>query len=124
MITALFNDSEYFDEDEILIIISDMLAAGSETVSTTLLWAVCILCNYPEVQKKIQREIDSFTENSDGKLPAFSDRLELPYCVSVMKECMRFKSTTSFGIPHRSTKESNVLCITLFFFANVYIKKK
>ncbi|KAI8877873.1 cytochrome P450 [Backusella circina FSU 941] len=105
IITALIDDSEYFDEDDILIIISDMLAAGSETVATSLLWAICILCNYPKVQKIMQEEIDSLTKSNDGHLPTFADRLMLPYCVSVMKECMRFRSTLSFGIPHRATEE-------------------
>jgi cytochrome P450 len=112
IITALLYDGETFDKEEVLVIISDMLAAGSETVSTTLNWALCILCNYPEVQKKMQEELDAFSQKHGG-LPKFVDRPELPYCASVIRECMRLKSTTPFGIPHRAVKERKYLFKTL-----------
>ncbi|KAI8885219.1 cytochrome P450 [Backusella circina FSU 941] len=104
IITALVNDSDNFDEDDILAIITDMVIGGSDTVAITLSWAVSILCNYPDVQKKMQDEIDIFVQKN-GSLPTFSDRSELPYCNSVMKECMRHKPTTPLGIPHKVTKE-------------------
>ncbi|KAI8877874.1 cytochrome P450 [Backusella circina FSU 941] len=112
MITALLYDDEIFDEEEVLVIISDMLAAGSETVSTTLSWAMCILCNYPDVQKKMQDELDAFVQKN-GSLPKFVDRPDIPYCASVIRECMRYKSTTPFGIPHRATKELNIRGYTI-----------
>lgn len=57
------------------------------------------MCNYPEVQRKAAEEIDTFIE-SNGCLPTFDDRRQLPYCISVIKECMRFKPITPFGLPH------------------------
>ena len=62
------------------------------------------MCNYPEVQRKVSAEIDEFVK-LNGRLPEFSERTELPYCVSVLKECMRFKPTTPFGLPHAVHKD-------------------
>lgn len=62
IITALVNDSDNFDEDDILAIITDMVIYGSETVATTLTWVLSILCNYPDVQTKMQDEIDVFVQ--------------------------------------------------------------
>ncbi|KAI8879201.1 cytochrome P450 [Backusella circina FSU 941] len=104
IITALVNDSEYFDDEEILVVISDMLVAGSETISTTLNWTMGFLCNYPDVQKRMQGEVDSFIQ-THGTVPTFSDRSELPYCSSVMREVLRFKPPIPFSIPHQTTKE-------------------
>jgi cytochrome P450 len=105
IITALVNDSEYFDDEEILVVTSDMLVAGSETISTTLNWTMALLCNYPEVQKRMQDEVDAFIK-SHGTIPTFSDKSELAYCSSVMREVLRYKPPIPFGVPHRTTKES------------------
>lgn len=80
------------------------MAAGTDTVSVTLSWMIAIMCNYPEVQKVASAEIDAFVK-LHGRLPLFSERTELPYCISVMKECMRFRPTTPFGIPHTTNRD-------------------
>lgn len=77
-----------------------MVGGGTDTISTTLYWNLALMCKYPEVQETAANEIDKYTKNNNGTLPAFKDRLHLPYCVAVIKECMRFKPTTAFGLPH------------------------
>ena len=37
----------------------DLFLAGSETTSTTLNWAVLYMVRYPEVQARVQEELDS-----------------------------------------------------------------
>ena len=37
----------------------DLFIAGTETTSTSLLWLILLLATYPEIQEKIQQEIDS-----------------------------------------------------------------
>jgi cytochrome P450 len=77
----------------------DLLGGGTDTISATLSWNIAIMCNYPQVQRMASIEIDRFIK-LNGRLPNFKERTQLPYCISVIKECMRFKPTTSFGIPH------------------------
>jgi hypothetical protein len=79
--------------------IADLIAGGTDTISMILSWIVAIICHHPEVQKCPSAEIDEFMKQN-GRLPLFSGRKQLPYCVSVIKECMRCKPTTAFGIPH------------------------
>ncbi|KAI8883843.1 cytochrome P450 [Backusella circina FSU 941] len=108
-----FNEHGFkFTEDERQIIISDLIAAGTETASATMTWLFAIVCNRPEIQEKIQRELDQYIQ-THGRIPTFADRLELPYAIAMLKETMRFKSATPFGIPHLATKEIHVSGYTI-----------
>jgi cytochrome P450 len=68
-------------------------------------WFMAILCHYPETQKKVSDEIDQFIKKN-GRIPDFSDRLEVPFCISVLKECIRFRPTGLLALPHIVTKDS------------------
>ena len=37
----------------------DLFLAGSETTSTTLNWAVLYMVRYPDIQAKVQEELDT-----------------------------------------------------------------
>ncbi|KAI7879547.1 cytochrome P450 [Mucor mucedo] len=93
-----------FDDENRIVIMSDLINGGSDTVSVTLAWVFAIMCNYPLFQKKAADEIDAFIQKHK-RHPEFADRDEFPYCVSLLKECMRFKPTTAFGIPHSARKD-------------------
>lgn len=84
------------------------MGGGTDTVSVTLSWVFAIMCNYPQVQKRAAAEIDHFV-SLYRRIPLFSEKNSLPYCVSLLKECMRFRSTTPFGVPHEANKDSKVV---------------
>lgn len=92
------------DEKDLIVIMSDFLAAGSDTISVTLSWLFVILVSRPDIQQKLRDEIDTFTKSHDGRLPTFEERNQLPYLIAVQKESLRFRSITVFGLPHRANK--------------------
>jgi cytochrome P450 len=102
---ALGDEDFSLDDENKIIIFVDSLTAGSDTTSTTLYMAFAILCDRPDVQNKIQEEIDTFIIEN-GRLPNFSDHDKLNYCASVIKEVLRFKPVTPFGVPHLANKDS------------------
>ncbi|KAI8334344.1 cytochrome P450 [Chlamydoabsidia padenii] len=102
-VVALQEEYE-LDEKDIIVIMSDLLAAGSDTVSVSLNWTIAVLSHHPKVQKKIQAEIDGFVQ-VHGRLPAFEERDHLPYLISVQKECIRFRSAVPLGLLHVSTED-------------------
>lgn len=53
---------------------SDLFAAGGETTSTTLRWAVLLISSHPEVQMRLQREIDDILGKE--RMPAPDDQTE------------------------------------------------
>ncbi|KAI9477137.1 cytochrome P450 [Zychaea mexicana] len=93
----------HLDELDVTMILSDMIVAGSDTTAVSLTWAFAILVRYPKIQARMQEEIDTFVAK-EGRLPKFSDRELFHYTVSVQKECMRYRTTTNFGVPHVSTE--------------------
>lgn len=60
---------------------------------------------YTEAQSKAAAEITDFI-SSNGRLPTFDEREQLPYCISVIKECMRMRAVVPFGVPHAATEDS------------------
>lgn len=76
------------------------MIAGTETTTDTLLWAIVYMLNYPEIQKKIQEELDKvigFERN-----PAWNDRLRTPYTEATICEVQRITDLIPLNLPHRS----------------------
>ncbi|KAL8196939.1 UNVERIFIED_CONTAM: hypothetical protein K2H54_002417 [Gekko kuhli] len=89
---------------QIMNLVNDIFGAGSDTVSTTLSWCLAYLVVYPEIQKKIQGEIDE-TIGSERK-PRLSDRPLLPYTEAFIQEVFRHSSFLPFTIPHCTTRDT------------------
>ena len=81
----------------------DLLFAGSETTSTVLNWSLLILVKYPEIQQKVQDELDSICGRD--QLPSLSDRHNLHYTDAVIHEIFRFTTVLPLSIPHQTNED-------------------
>ncbi|KAI4523854.1 cytochrome P450 [Schizophyllum commune Loenen D] len=77
--------------------------AGSETTSSTVQTMVLLFAAFPEVQARLQQEIDGVVR--EGRLPEAKDAEHLPYLNAVIQETHRFLNGTPPAIPHRATKD-------------------
>ncbi|KAH9022343.1 cytochrome P450 [Lactarius pseudohatsudake] len=80
-----------------------MLSAGGETTSTTLLWWVLAMLAYPEVQTRAHAELDEVVGNA--RPPTFADLPSLPYIHAMVKETLRWSPTVPFGLLHASIED-------------------
>jgi cytochrome P450 len=53
-------------------VLLDMLFAGSETTSTALNWAIMFMIKYPDIQRRVQQELDQVVGRN--RLPNIEDR--------------------------------------------------
>ena len=63
--------------EQLLVSLLDLFGAGSETTSKTLSWAVVYMLRYPEVQEKVQEELDRVVGRD--RSPTMEDMPHLPY---------------------------------------------
>lgn len=54
-------------EESLISTMTDLFLAGTETTTSSLLWAILCLLHYPEVQAKVQDEIDHVIGSSGKK---------------------------------------------------------
>nr|XP_027206501.1 cytochrome P450 2L1-like [Penaeus vannamei] len=83
---------------DLLVSIEDLFLAGSETTSSTLRWLVLYMALHPDVQAKVQAEIDGVV--AKGALPSLADRAKLPYTEATIMETLRMSSLVPRGIFH------------------------
>ncbi|GFY75836.1 cytochrome P450 2J6 [Trichonephila inaurata madagascariensis] len=71
-------------------------AAGSETVRVTVDWMLCICSAYPQIQKRIQAEIDEVVGRE--RFPTWQDRLRMPYTEACIAELMRWRTIVPLNL--------------------------
>jgi len=94
-----------FSTEQLVMVVFDLMAAGAETTSTTLLWIVQYMVLYPEVQEECYREIQQSLGSTDASL---SDTEKLPYCMATVAEVQRLSCVAVSTVHHRITKKVQV----------------
>ncbi|KAI4894234.1 hypothetical protein NFI96_025425 [Prochilodus magdalenae] len=92
-----------FHEEDLVMCAVDLFVAGSETTSTTLLWGFLYMAKYPEVQEKVQAEIDRVIGQS--RQPSTADRPDMPYTDAVIHEIQRIGNIAPLSLPRKATKD-------------------
>uniref|UniRef100_A0A3Q1BNZ6 Steroid 21-hydroxylase n=1 Tax=Amphiprion ocellaris TaxID=80972 RepID=A0A3Q1BNZ6_AMPOC len=93
-------------DDHVLMTAAEAFGAGVETTSTTLLWILAYLLHHPEVQERVQKELDE--QVGGERAVSVSDRGQLPYLDCVINEGMRIRPVSPVLIPHTAMKDSSI----------------
>ena len=89
----------------LLPILTGLLGAGLETTKTTMMWLLTYMVLYPEVQKRIQEEIDKV---AGGRPVNLNDKAILSYTEATIFEVMRIVGIVPFALPHCSLKDTKL----------------
>ncbi|XP_029141440.1 cytochrome P450 2J2-like [Protobothrops mucrosquamatus] len=95
-----------YNEENLARCIVDFFGAGTETTFIILMWALLLLTNYPDIQEKVQKEIEDAFSSSVSI--SYQDRKKLPYTNAVIHEMQRLKSVFLVGLPRQTTKDVTV----------------
>uniref|UniRef100_A0A671L827 Uncharacterized protein n=1 Tax=Sinocyclocheilus anshuiensis TaxID=1608454 RepID=A0A671L827_9TELE len=88
-----------FNIEGLVISCLDMTEAGTETSASTLRWGLLFMIKYPEIQKKVQAEIDRVIGQS--RQPCLADRVDMPYTEAVIHEMQRLGDVVPLGFPKK-----------------------
>ena len=94
----LFKENPEASEEQLTMVCFDLIAAGAETTSTTLLWIIEYMILYPDVQEKCYAEISQLIGVADVTL---ADAERLTYCLATVAEVQRLSAVAVSPIQHR-----------------------
>ncbi|XP_006880428.1 PREDICTED: cytochrome P450 2C18-like isoform X1 [Elephantulus edwardii] len=97
------NKQTEFTTENLIMTISDLFAAGTETTSTTLRYGLLLLMKHPEVTAKVQEEIDRVIGRQ--RSPSMQDRGNMPYMDAVVHEIQRVIDLIPTNLPHSVTRD-------------------
>ncbi|TRY96431.1 hypothetical protein DNTS_021460 [Danionella cerebrum] len=90
----------YFHDENLMMTVMNLFVAGTDTTGTTLRWGLMLMAKYPQIQDRVQEEIDRVI---GGRQPVVDDRKMLPYTDAVIHETQRMANIVPLSLPHVTT---------------------
>ncbi|XP_060203521.1 probable (S)-N-methylcoclaurine 3'-hydroxylase isozyme 2 [Lycium barbarum] len=100
-----------FSELKINMLLAELIAAGSDTTTSTVEWAMAELLRNKDAMDKLQAELRSKIGAND--IITESSISELPYLAACVKETLRIHPPTPFLIPRRAPETCRIMNYTI-----------
>ncbi|KAI5017405.1 hypothetical protein ZWY2020_042293 [Hordeum vulgare] len=94
-------------DDEMVILCSEFLIAGTDTTSTGLQWIMAELVKNPAIQEKLYKEIGA-TTGGDQEEVSEEDIHKMPYLKAVVLEGLRRHPPAHFVVPHKAMEDMEI----------------
>ncbi|GAB6027807.1 hypothetical protein CHUAL_002037 [Chamberlinius hualienensis] len=93
-----YNVDDPATRNQMIHLLADVFGSASDTIKLTLKWALLHLVARPDIQEKVQYELDSVVGR--GRNPTIDDMFALPYTTATVLEANRMANVTPLGLPH------------------------
>ncbi|XP_069855786.1 cytochrome P450 2D6-like isoform X2 [Dipodomys merriami] len=100
------NPDSSFNEDNLRLVVADLFTAGMVSTSTTLSWALLLMILHPDVQCRVQQEIDEVI--GQARRPEMGDQARMPFTCAVIHEVQRFADIVPLGVPHMTSRDIDI----------------
>ncbi|KAG2570888.1 cytochrome P450 89A2-like [Panicum virgatum] len=94
-------------DDEIILLCSEFLNAGTDTTSTGLQWIMAELVKNPAIQDKLYHEIKAATDD-DKEEVSEEDVHNMPYLKAVILEGLRKHPPGHMVLPHKAAEDMEI----------------
>uniref|UniRef100_A0A8B9JFD0 Cytochrome P450 2M1-like n=1 Tax=Astyanax mexicanus TaxID=7994 RepID=A0A8B9JFD0_ASTMX len=92
------NPNTEFNYENLLSTSWNLFSAGMETTSSTLRQGLLYMMKHPDIQAKVQKEIDEVL--GPHRSPSIADRQNMPYTDAVVHEIQRSIDLAPTSVPH------------------------
>ncbi|KAM9314386.1 cytochrome P450 2U1 [Pholidichthys leucotaenia] len=94
-------EDSIFTEDYLFYIIGDLFIAGTDTTTNSVLWILLYMVLHPDIQDKVQAEIDEVV--GPHRVPSLTDKGNLPFTEATIMEVQRLAVVVPLAIPHMAS---------------------
>ncbi|XP_055362493.1 cytochrome P450 2K1-like isoform X1 [Betta splendens] len=94
--------NSHFHNENILMTVTQLFSAGTDTTATTLMWGLLLMAKYPQVQDQVQDEVRQVI---GGRQVQPEDRRMMPVTDAVIHEVQRFANIVPMSLPHRTNRD-------------------
>ncbi|XP_075830109.1 cytochrome P450 2C26-like isoform X2 [Microtus pennsylvanicus] len=95
------NQQSIYTHENLTATLSNMIHGGTDTLKTTMRFALLLLLKHPHVTAKVQEEIDRVIGRH--RSPCLLDRKQMPYTDAMIHEVQRFIDIAPNSLPHEVT---------------------
>ncbi|XP_072346329.1 cytochrome P450 2G1-like [Scyliorhinus torazame] len=93
-----------FNDENLLLSTFNLFLAGTDTTSSTMRWGILLFLKFPEVQEKIQSEIDQVIGSE--RIPTVADQKKMPYTNAAICEVQRYSNIIPLNLPHTVMRDT------------------
>ncbi|XP_058023877.1 cytochrome P450 2C23-like [Ahaetulla prasina] len=88
--------------EDLVMTVFELLIAGTETTANIISYGIILLARFPEIQAKIQQEIDDVV--GPNRQPSMEDKVKLPYTNTFVHEILCFQPGSTETFPRTTTQ--------------------
>ncbi|XP_004438090.1 PREDICTED: cytochrome P450 2D14-like [Ceratotherium simum simum] len=100
------NSETTFNDDNLHLLVTDLFFARTVTTLTTLARDVLLMILHPDMQRRVQQEIDEVI--GQARRPEMGDQTHMPFTVAVVHEVQCFGDIIPLGLPHMTSRDIEV----------------